>query len=377
MTSTPNRSFNSAREAQGKSFEAFKAFCKEIWFIPIIAVVVAILILVIEHAHAQIFAKFLSTFIYATLIGFPTALILNWVGFNFTDRFPRSILVIFSGVLLFTGTAGTFLGAAIIRAVGIIPPGFYTREVRSALPISIVITLVVGLSITSYETLRHRLQDATLQLRTQQMEQERANKLLAEARLSSLESRIHPHFLFNTLNSISSLIPSDPRRAEDTVGKLASLLRFSINAHQASLVSLDQELKIVRDYLEIESTRFGPRLRYEISIPERLSSVKLPPLALQTVVENSIKHVAAQRSAPVSIAITGIGIGSVCELAVTDDGPGFSLADLPPDHGLANLIGRLDLLFGESAQLTVDRLETSTAVTLRIPAEHQLDVRNE
>ena len=371
MIRTPNPARGSSGETH-KSLDAFKAFCKEIWFIPLIAVVIAILILVIEHAQAQIFAKFFSSFIYATLIGFPTALILNWVGFHYTERFPRSIFIIFSGVLLFTGIAGTFLGAAIIRMLGIIPPGFYAREVRGALPISVVITLVVGLSVTAYETLRHRLQDASIQLRTQQMEHERANKLLAEARLSSLESRIHPHFLFNTLNSISSLIPTDPKRAEDTVGKLASLLRFSMNANQASLVPLDQELKIVRDYLEIESTRFGPRLRYEISVPENLGSVKLPPLALQTIVENSIKHVAAQRTTPVSIAITAAQHGAVCDLTLTDDGPGFSLADISPDHGLANLIGRLELLFGESAQLTVNRTPNNlTAVTIRISAEHE------
>jgi two-component system, LytTR family, sensor histidine kinase AlgZ len=367
MIGTPNQRLD-YRSKHDKDFSAFRAFCKELWFIPLIAVVIAILILVIEHAHAQILAKFFSSFIYATLIGLPTALILNWIGFQFGDRFRRSIFFFYSGALFITAVGGSFLGAAVIRMVGIIPPGFYAREVRSALPISIVITLVVGLSVTAYETLRHRFQAATLELRTQQMEHERANKLLAEARLSSLESRIHPHFLFNTLNSISSLIPTDPKRAEDTVGKLASLLRFSINAHQGSLVSLDQELKIVRDYLEIESTRFGPRLRYEISMPENLNAVKLPPLALQTVVENSIKHVAGQRSAPVLIEIRGALRDGICELTVSDDGPGFSLAEISPDHGLANLIGRMELLFGESARLTVDRVENKTAVTISIPS---------
>ncbi len=141
-----------------------------------------------------------------------------------------------------------------------------------------------------------KLQAATLELRTRQVEQERAYKLLAEAQLSSLESRIHPHFLFNTLNSIAALIPSDPQLAEDTVGKLASLLRFSLNANQSGLVPLSQELKIVRDYLEIEKTRFGPRLSYEIAVPETLEDVKVPPLALQSLVENSVKHVVSQRS---------------------------------------------------------------------------------
>ena len=373
MTTTPNQSLAPSRQPATKSYDAFKAFCKELWFIPLIAIVIAILILVIEHAHAQILAKFFSSFIYATLIGLPTAFLLNWIGFRYGDRFRRILFLIYSAALLLTAIAGSFVGAAVIRAVGIIPPGFYAREVRSSLPICLVITLVVGLSVTAYETLRHRLQAATLELRTQQMEHERANKLLAEARLSSLESRIHPHFLFNTLNSISSLIPTDPKRAEDTVGKLASLLRFSINANQSSLVPLEQELKIVRDYLEIESTRFGPRLRYEISIPENLTSVKLPPLALQTIVENSIKHVASQRTAPVSIHIAATQRGGVCELTVSDDGPGFSLADISPDHGLANLIGRLELLFGDAAQLTVNRLDNNNnnAVTIRIPAQER------
>ena len=369
MTSTPTPPLNPAARERDKSFNAFSAFCKDIWFIPVIAIVIATLILVIEHAHSRIIFKFLSSFIYATLIGFPCAFALNWIGFRYTERFPRGIFLIHTVVLLSLAIAGSLIGASIVTATGILPPNVpYWNEVRSSLPICVVITLITGLSITSYETLRHRLQDATLKLRTQQMEQERANKLLAEARLSSLESRIHPHFLFNTLNSISSLIPTDPKRAEDTVGKLASLLRFSISANQASLVPLEQELKIVRNYLEIESTRFGPRLRYAISIPEDLNAAKVPPLALQTIVENAIKHVASQRSSPVYINISGTRHNGICELTVTDDGPGFSLAGISPDHGLANLIGRLELLFGDSAQLAVSRLDNSTtAVTIRVP----------
>jgi two-component system, LytTR family, sensor histidine kinase AlgZ len=355
-------------ENAGKTYSAFKAFCRDLWFIPIIAAVVALLILVIEHAHAGIATKFLSSFVYAVLIGFPTALCLNWVGFRYTDRFPRLIFLFHTAVLLSIATAGSFIGAAVLKWSGIIPPGFYFREVRSSLPICLVISVVVGLSITAYETLRHRLQDATIRLRTQQMEQERANKLLAEARLSSLESRIHPHFLFNTLNSISSLIPTDPKRAEDTVGKLASLLRFSISANQSSLVALDQELKIVRDYLEIETTRFGQRLRFEISVPADLGNVKIPPLALQTLVENSVKHVASRHTEPALITVDARLCDGFCEINVIDDGPGFSLADISPDHGLGNLVGRLELLFGDAAQLSVRRLNSNTIVTITIPA---------
>jgi len=350
-----------------KSFQAFRSFCHDLWIVPAVGVVIAILILVIEHSRlSEVGIRFLNSFIYALLIGFPTAFALNWIGFRYTERFPRFVFVIHTTVLVLIAVGGSLAGALVLKIAGIIGDPYW-YEVRSSLPVCLVITLIVGLSITSFETLRHRLQDATLQLRTQQVAQERANKLLAEAQLSSLESRIHPHFLFNTLNSIASLIPSDPKRAEDTVGKLASLLRFSISANQNSLVPLVQELKIVREYLEIESTRFGPRLRYEITVPEALADVKVPPLALQTLVENSVKHVVSQRNEPSFIAIAGIMRENHLELTVSDDGPGFSLANIESDHGLGNLVARLELLFGESAQFNISRINDKTVVTMKVP----------
>ncbi len=369
MSPFRNPSVDASSDKADKTLRAFKSFFRELWLVLAIAVVVTLLILVIEHVRLHhIGASLLSAFLYAMLIGFPTALSLNWIGFRYSKRFPRFIFVIYSGVLSATATCGCFAGAFLLQLAGINPPRFFWPEIQYSLPTCLVITFIVGLSITSYETLRHRLQDATLELRTRQVEQERANKLLVEARLSSLESRIHPHFLFNTLNSIASLIPSDPQRAEDTVGKLASLLRFSISANQSSLVPLSQELKIVRDYLEIEATRFGQRLRYEISVPDAIEHIKVPPLALQTLVENSVKHVVAQRSQPSSIRVESSRQDGRIELTVTDDGPGFSLADISPDHGLGNLVGRLELLFGEAAQLNVNRIGDKTVVTIALPA---------
>jgi LytS/YehU family sensor histidine kinase len=222
--------------------------------------------------------------------------------------------------------------------------------------------------MATYHTLHFKLQAATIALRTKQVEQERAYKLLAEARLSSLESRIHPHFLFNTLNSIAALIPSNPQLAEDTVGKLASLLRFSLNANQSGLVPLSQELKVVRDYLEIEKTRFGSRLSYEIAIPEALQDIKVPPLALQSLVENAVKHVVAQRAQGAAIRIGASRDFNRILLEVIDDGPGFSLDAITPEHGLGNLIARLELLFGAAGELQVSRENETTAVRLSFPS---------
>jgi sensor histidine kinase YesM len=270
--------------------------------------------------------------------------------------------------LLATATAGTLAGGLVFQITGLVPNGEFWAEFWSSYPIALLVTLIFGMSLASFETMRHKLQNATIELRTRQVEQERATKLLAEARLSSLESRIHPHFLFNTLNSIASLIPSDPVRAEATVGKLASLLRFSLNANQSSLVPLAQELIIVRDYLEIEATRFGQRLRYQIDVPEDLGGCRVPPLALQTLVENSVKHVVAQRSEGGTIRIAGLREnGNIC-LEVVDDGPGFDLASIAPEHGLGNLAARLQFLFNEAGRLDVTRNGPHTAARLRFPA---------
>lgn len=342
---------------------------RAIWTICGATVVIVLIFLSLGHirlSHGG--TQIVGAFIYTVMIGVPSMILLNWIGHRFNDKLRRFSVVVYALVLICTATAGTFAAAMVLQLVGINPRSEYWFEAHASLPFAIVINLMIGLTLTTYETLRFRLQAATLELRTRQVEQERAYKLLAEARLSSLESRIHPHFLFNTLNSIAALIPTDPVRAEDTVGKLASLLRFSLNANQSGLVPLSQELKIVRDYLEIEKTRFGPRLRYRITVPEALEEVKLPPLALQSLVENSVKHVVAQRAQGAEITITGSRDSHRVCLEVLDNGPGFSLDDLTPEHGLGNLVTRLELLYGAAGQLEVSRENGKTAVRLSFPA---------
>ena len=263
--------------SQNGHYGLIENFARALWIVPAVALLIVVLFLAVGKIElSQTGSDLISALIYSALIALPSMFTVPWVAVRFSKRIPRLAFVIYALVLLCTATVGSLAAAFVLEFVGIIPHGEFLREFRSSYPFCVVITEVIGLGITSFETLRHKLQAATLELRTRQVEQERANKLLAEARLSSLESRIHPHFLFNTLNSIAALIPSDPQRAEDTVGKLASLLRFSLNAHHSGLVPLAQELKIVRDYLEIESTRFGPRLSYEIAIREDLMASQSP-----------------------------------------------------------------------------------------------------
>jgi two-component system, LytTR family, sensor histidine kinase AlgZ len=355
------------QQSTPNSFASF--IVRAIWTILAVALLIFLIFLSTRQIRfSRIGSQIVGIFVYSALIAIPSILLLNWVAHRFGDKYPRAIIAVHAFALVCTATVGTFAGGLLLQLVGIVSRGFYWAEFQWTLPFSIVISLVFGLSITSFETMRYKLQAATLELRTRQVEQERANKLLAEARLSSLESRIHPHFLFNTLNSIAALIPSDPVRAEDTVGKLASLLRFSLNANQSGLVQLRTELKIVRDYLEIEKTRFGERIRYKITIPETLDDVKVPPLALQSLVENAVKHVAATRAQGATIQISGSKESGLINLEVRDDGPGFTLDAITPEHGIGNLIARLELLYGLTGQLQVARENEETVVRLAFPA---------
>jgi sensor histidine kinase YesM len=306
--------------------------------------------------------------IYSASIGVPAALLLNWISWRWTDRIPKLIVAVQAFTLVLTAVIGTLITGLILRAAHLLPAGQYWREVRSSGPFALVITLIVGMSIVTWETLRYKLQAADLELRTRQVAEERARKLAAEAQLSSLESRIHPHFLFNTLNSIASLIPQDPQRAERMVEKLAALLRFSLAAHHTGLTRLDRELDIVGAYLEIEKQRFGSRLLYSIAVPPSLRSCAVPPLSVQSLVENAIKHVVTQRSEGGEIQVRGSSADGAVLIEVIDNGPGFTMEAMQPAHGLDNLRARMQLLFGEEASIAVRREQDRTAVQLRLPA---------
>jgi two-component system, LytTR family, sensor histidine kinase AlgZ len=247
------------------------------------------------------------------------------------------------------------------------PTNDYWPQFLGSLKLAALLTIGAGLTIGIYSTLRERLDETTLQLRTKELERERALKLATEAQLASLESRIHPHFLFNTLNSISSLIPEDPARAERLVEQMAALLRFSLDANQSGLVSLASELKIVADYLDIERARFGDRLRYQIDVPAELNECRIPPLSLQTLVENSVKHAIAPDRAGGEIRITCARADGLCRVEVSDSGPAFQLESAPSGHGLDNLKDRLSALFGDRAALILQRVGGRNNLTLSVP----------
>lgn len=270
-------------------------------------------------------------------------------------------------LLAAVGFAGSAVATSLALGLGFYPSFTFWLVYASVAKISIIITLLAGSGTYLVEVQKGRVQATTLQLRTQQLERERASKLAAEARFDSLQSRLQPHFLFNTINSILALLPEDAKHAEEMLERLARLLRFALDSQQAPAVRLRDEIRLVNDYLEIERARFGPRLRFKIDAPSELVSAEVPAYALQTLIENSMKHAIAPRREGGFISVRVAREGESLVVEVRDDGPGFTRQALRAGHGLDMLEQRLDALYGSMASIEIVSGGDGACVRFRLP----------
>jgi two-component system sensor histidine kinase AlgZ len=310
---------------------------------------------------------FVHTFVYANCIGTAVAILVMVTAPRLARvSFPLDWAVLTVAALA-VSLAGTVVAATILMAFGSFPRDL-TWLAPHRMGLGLLLGVILALALYAYYSTRLRLDATTSVLRTRELEEVRARQLAAEASLSSLESRIRPHFLFNTLNSISSLIHDDPDAAERMVERLAALLRFSLEAASEPIIPLGRELDITRDYLDIEKTRYGDTLQYVINAADDVRSVPVPPFAVQTLVENSVRHVIARRRTRGTIAIAVRRQNGSVALEVRDDGPGFSERDVTPGHGIHNLMSRLAMLFSGGSELRIARSDGSTVVTVIVPA---------
>ena len=184
------------------------------------------------------------------------------------------------------------------------------------------------------------------ELRASQMEAQ-----LARAELQALRVQLHPHFLFNALNSISALMYSDVDAADSMLTRLSALLRSRLADSSAQEVPLGEELESLEKYLDIERIRFADRLKVRTTIPPDTVNALVPNLVLQPLVENAIRHGIAQREAAGLIEINALRENGSLHLEVRDNGPGFSHQLSSSGIGLSNTRERLRCLYGEAQSL--------------------------
>src|SRR5947208_15109747 len=217
--------------------------------------------------------------------------------------------------------------------------------------------------------------------RASELAQSSLKTQLAQAQLRALKMQLHPHFLFNTLHSISSLVLEDPSKANSMIARLGDFLRLTLENSNQQLVSLKEETEFLRCYLEIEQVRFGDRLTVALELEPQTLSVQVPHLILQPVVENAIQHAIAPRTARGHINIEAKRLNNLLRLEVRDDGPGIASNDAllgTEGVGLSNVRARLHQIYGSNFRFELmNRKDGGLTVVMEIPFRREAEFLNE
>ncbi|SOD14529.1 Histidine kinase [Pedobacter xixiisoli] len=224
----------------------------------------------------------------------------------------------------------------------------HTQDYKS---ISVVV-LIVGTIMLLYHLQQRNTENA---IKAKEADLIRINQLKTKAELQALQSKINPHFLYNALNAITSLIHEDPDKAEDMTIKLSKLFRYSINSQQENYCTLKEEIDILNTYLAIEKVRFGNRINFDIQTEESLAHLQFPRFLLQPLVENALKHGLKNTFENGFLGVKICKTVSTISISVIDNGIPF------PD----------ELIAGYGLQSTFDKLK------LLYPNEHEIEMINQ
>lgn len=279
---------------------------------------------------------------------------------------PITLVGLTAGLVI----AGTALGN----------PWLYFREAWNTWILGIFFGIVGFLLMGAHG----RLQTLRAALATAEAARLQQEKLQLETHLRLLQAQIEPHFLFNTLSNVISLIRSAPDQAEETLTNLTTLLRASLHRTRQTFTTLGDELEIIRCYLEIQRIRLGPRLHYRVDVDPALHRTELPPLLLQPLVENAVRHGIEPLESGGSVTVTARERGTCLEIEVCDTGrgPGGGVEGAPASRtselvtgtsastGIDNVLGRLKALYHGSASLEfADNTPQGVRATLLLPRQ--------
>ena len=307
--------------------------------------IIAIPVALAMTAVAGHFFRFLGlATLYSQLIGF-CCLMAALSTIRRIDKLPaRAQLPAVAAVYFLAG----LVGAEIARRIALVvfPWSAEGGGIIASAAVGSTVALVVGIILVTMRRLRARVM---------------------ATELDALQARINPHFLFNTLNSIAALIREDPARAEAVTLQLSALFRYTLQAPKQGLVTLEEELTIVEGYLAIEQQRLAERLVYSVNVDPSLFGVRVPPLILQPIVENAVKHGIAASVEGGRITVRGTREGERVHLAVIDTGnareasPGLG-------EGLDNVGRRLRGTFGNDAAVMLSRIDGATEARMTFRA---------
>ncbi len=268
----------------------------------------------------------------------------NWLSLPYESALSRLFTsVVFTGFLC----SFLFLGSHEVLGISELDPGekesFLNRVLLYAFNCIIVLMIWVVIYYLYHTFQRNKKRELdTLKLES----------LVKELELKTIKAHINPHFIFNALNSIRALVMEDPQRARSAITELSNILRSSLQVEKMETVPLKQELDIVKDYLALEQMRFEERLRVDFNINENTLQQPVPPMMLQTLAENAIKHGISKQMSGGQILISSDFVGNRHEITVRNTGllNGHRNAD---GFGIRSTIDRLKLLYGAEASFEI------------------------
>jgi sensor histidine kinase YesM len=228
---------------------------------------------------------------------------------------------------------------------------------------SVLIALLFG-SIVSYVFI------SLAKLSEEKIKRLDIEKNAAEAELKLLQSQMEPHFLFNTLSNVTSLLDSDRGKAKHMLESYTAFLRGSLMTARQRTVTLAQEMDVVKNYLDVYAVRMGDRLTYRIDIPDSLRHIMIPPLLIQPLVENAVKHGLEPSISGGEVSIRAVRDGDTVRITVADSGMGIDETGRGNNIGLSNIKQRLELMYGNAGQLFLEENKPrGVKVVVEIPYE--------
>jgi hypothetical protein len=218
---------------------------------------------------------------------------------------------------------------------------------------ALLIGLIFGGAISALYYMNERMTTLEGELRAHQLRELEIEKQRIEAQLKMLQAQVEPHFLFNSLANVGSLIDKEPGLARGLLDALIRYLRATLDRTRAGQGTLGEEMALLAAYLDVLKVRLGARLEYRVDLPESLKDLPFPPMLLQPLVENAVRHGIEPKVAGGRIDISATRREGLLSLAIRDDGVGFG-GDSAGGLGLANVRERLMTLFGARAQLILE-----------------------
>ena len=282
-------------------------------------------------------------------IGLPICLIIKLLLYSFKPTSRGATWgVIALGIILGTFFGGQ-IGAFFVKVILSSSFSSYGRDFLQA----VILGITFGVIITFFFWSREKISAAKAQMQEERIKRLSSEKEALKANLRLLQAQVEPHFLFNTLSNIRSLMDTEPATAKTMLMDFIKYLRTSLNRTRDDMTTLGQEMEIVEAYLNIYRIRMGNRLNYTIDISKNLKTRTFPPMLLQPLVENAIKHGLEAKVDGGEVTIRAREENGSLRLEVQDNGTGFS-GEPKSAVGLSNIRDRLHLLYGEKARLVLE-----------------------